>query len=75
MKNCLRRLRVFDDFYSFIHFFFGFLSTLLNISLEASIIFVAYQYYEKESIKSKKGDFIEFCIGLVLGAITKHFLF
>ena len=64
------RIRIFDDIYSFLHFAFGFLATILHIDVAAAIVFVAYETFEKERLAYKLGDYIEFAAGLITGRIT-----
>lgn len=65
-------LKIYDDKLSILHTIVAILSVLLNISIPATLIFIAYQFYEKERWIEKRGDFVEWLIGLMIGgAIEK----
>ena len=65
------KVKIYDDALSIIHTIVAILSVLLNISIPATLIFIAYQFYEKERWIEKRGDFVEWLIGLMIGGGIK----
>ncbi len=61
------KITIMDDVLSIVHVIVAILSVLLNISIPATLIFIAYQFYEKERWIEKRGDFVEWLIGLMIG--------
>ena len=66
--------KVYDDIYSIIHTVLGGVSGFMLkhnpiYTLAVISLFTAYQLREREKIKSKLGDFIEFGIGFIIGSI------
>ena len=61
------KIKIYDDKLSIIHTIVAILSVILNISIPATLIFIAYQYFEKEKWLEKRGDFVEWLIGLLIG--------
>lgn len=64
-------IKILDDMYSYIHIIFGFVSILLGISIESTLIFATFQLIDEDTVYEKLGDIIEFSIGVVAGAFTK----
>ena len=57
-------VEVFDDLKSIFHFFLGFITPILpHLGLAIALIYFLYQSWEKEKIRSKKGDVLEFLTG------------
>lgn len=70
-----KRYVVFDDVYSVIHSIIAFSSVILNVSLEATLCYLLYQYLDRgDTDYEKAGDVVEWIVGLILGAITKFIL-
>ena len=67
----LRRIRIFDDISSIAHFIFGLIAALLRLDISATIVFVAYQVYEREKVEFKLGDYIEYALGLLIGGVLR----
>ena len=67
------RVKVFDDLLSWVHFFYSMvLAALSPIALVASsIVYVAYQHYEREKWEYKRGDFLEWLCGIIVGVIVR----
>jgi len=68
------RLRLFDDIYSMLHLIGGAVCAYLRLSIPATLTFIAYQYYERERWAEKRGNFIEWLIGLVVGSVLRAVL-
>ena len=66
------RVRAFDDVYSWLHFAYAFLAAFLEpmLAVAASIVFYAYQRFERERWEVKRGDFVEWLTGLLWGAVA-----
>jgi len=66
-------IKIFDDWKSILHTIAAFILTLCDpIALIAgTMIFIAYQFSEREKLSAKRGDFIEWLIGIILGSIIK----
>lgn len=60
---------IFDGWRSWIHLVAAAASVILGIPIPATLVFIAYQLFEPEKIPNKLGDFIEWGIGLFIGAI------
>lgn len=70
------RVIVYDDMWSILHTFFGFISGLLNIgwiALIAYVIYEAIEYFWKNN--HFLGDLIEFLIGLAISELFKEIVF
>ena len=67
------KVRVFDDLYSWFHFFVSLLVTYLSpvAAIAATICFVEYQRWERERRSEKLGDFIEWMVGILIGVLTR----
>ena len=67
------RVKAFDDVYSWLHFVYAALLAALEplALVAASIVFVAYQAYEREKWAVKRGDFVEWMTGILAGTIIK----
>ena len=65
------RVRAFDDTCSWLHFAYAAIITAANpiAAVAAAIVFTAYQLHESEKPETKRGDFIEFMAGLLVGAV------
>jgi len=66
---------IYDDTKSYFHTVLGFASGFLTKkymyeAIALTIIFLAYELWEFENIPEKRGDFIEFAIGVVAGLIV-----
>lgn len=70
------RARAFDDLYSWGHFFFAMVVTMLDTVavVATSILYVAYQYFEKEKWEYKRGDFVEYMAGVLAGLLADKLL-
>ena len=65
-------MKIFDDPFSYLHLLYGVITALfLPYSAIIPFIYLAYQLWEKESLRAKIGDFLELAIGIVLGALLK----
>ena len=64
---------IFDDVHSILHVLIAFLLAMLSptIALAVTICYVAYQWIDDDDIKERKGDLIEWMIGLILGALAR----
>ena len=70
------RVTIYDDKWSLLHTFFGFISGLLDIAwitLIAYVIYEAIEYFWRNN--HFMGDIIEFMIGLALSELVKEILF
>ena len=67
------RVKAFDDVYSWVHFVYAALLAALEplALVAASIVFYAYQKYEREKWELKRGDFVEWLTGILAGTIAK----
>ena len=66
------KVKIYEGWMSILHTIVAILSVILNISIPATLIFIAYQFYEKERWMEKRGDFVEWLVGLMIGgAIDK----
>jgi len=65
------KFRLFDDVYSFLHVLGGVVCAYLDLSIPGTLIFIAYQYYERERWVYKRGDFIEWLVGLIIGSLLR----
>ena len=67
------RRRVFDDVYSFLHSLTAFTTALVDpvALLSATLVFIAYQLCEREERGRKRGDFVEWMIGLLIGSALR----
>ena len=68
------KISIYDDKLSILHTIVAILSVILNISIPATLIFIAYQYFEKEKWVEKRGDFVEWLIGLMIGGAINTWL-
>ena len=68
------RLSLFDDIYSFLHMLGGAACAYLNLSIPGTLVFIAYQFYERERWAYKRGDFVEWLVGLVVGSALRCIL-
>jgi len=67
-------MKVFDDRYSIIHVFYGIIAYLIE-PITFTLLFIAYEFVEyAETYEDKKGDIIEYVIGLILGYIIKNWV-
>ena len=66
------KVKAFDDVYSWLHFAYAFLVAFLEpmLAVAASVIFYAYQKFEREKWEVKRGDFVEWLVGLLWGAVA-----
>ena len=56
---------IFDDLFSYFHFFLGFLTPLLgHLGLIVIVVYLVYQYYDNDNALEKIGDLVEFFLGL-----------
>jgi hypothetical protein len=68
-----RKVMIFDDWKSIIHYIFGFVSSFNVVWLIfASAIFLAYQLTESRDFVELVGDCIEFLIGVVCGLLVHN---
>jgi Gpi18-like mannosyltransferase len=65
---------IFDDKASYVHTLFGAVSVLLRIEIPATLIYLLYQYIDREREFEKKGDLIEYTVGLLAGALVRTIL-
>ena len=67
------RVRAFDDAKSFLHAAYAAVIAMLNpvIAVAATLVYIEYQRYEREKWSRKRGDFAEWLIGLLIGAIVR----
>jgi len=70
--HIMGRVKAFDDPYSWLHFAYAALLAALEplALIAASIVFVAYQVYEREKWAVKRGDFVEWLTGILAGTIA-----
>ena len=68
------RARAFDDVWSWLHFAAAALSVLLGVEVAATITYVFYQWIERESLRRKLGDAVEWLSGLIAGAAARSLL-
>ena len=69
-----KRYKVFDDPLSFIHALASALSVIFNVSFEATICYLLYQYLDVEFREEKLGDIVEWIVGLIVGGFAKFIL-
>ena len=76
MRRVHNRIRLFDDWLSLLHFLYAALIALLDptLAVAASIAFTAYQLVERERGPEKLGDFVEWMLGLLAGALARALL-
>jgi hypothetical protein len=65
---------IFDDKASYVHLAFGVASVLLRIEIPATLLYILYQYIDREREFEKKGDIVEYTVGLLLGALVRAIL-
>jgi hypothetical protein len=65
---------IFDDKASYVHLIVGFVSVLLRVEIPATLLYILYQYIDREREFEKKGDIVEYTVGLLLGALVRVFL-
>lgn len=65
---------LFDDKASFVHLLFGFASVVARIEIPATLLYLLYQYIDREREFEKKGDIIEYTVGLLVGALVREVL-
>ena len=67
------RVRAFDDPLSFIHMLYAAAVAYLSPTalVAASIIYYAYQSIEKEKLSRKRGDYVEWLVGILVGLIIR----
>ena len=66
---------MFDDLYSILHTLMGIIAGIFPIQgISLTMLYIAYQYFEKEKWIFKRGDFVEYAIGVVIGAVIKYVL-
>lgn len=68
------KARAFDDVFSFLHFLAAALSVILGVETAATIAYVFYQFIERESLRRKLGDAVEWITGLIAGGIVRALL-
>ena len=70
------KIRAFDDLLSWAHFVYAALLAALEplALIAASMVFVAYQCWEKERLGRKLGDFVEWMAGCLAGVIARWML-
>jgi len=66
-----RDIVLYDDVFSFFHTLIAFLSVVLDIHIPVTLCYLAYELREKEKWRFKKGDYIEYVIGLILGGFAR----
>ena len=66
------RPKIFDDPFSYLHLLYGVITALfLPYSAIIPFIYIAYQLWERESLRSKIGDMIELVVGVAVGALIR----
>ncbi len=78
-KDCGERKRVrplggrivaFDDPASLVHIILGIFASIFPlIGIMITMIYLFYQYIDTEDVAEKKGDLIEYILGILIGAI------
>ncbi len=68
------KVKIYEGWMSILHTIVAILSVILNISIPATLIFIAYQYFEKEKWMEKRGDFVEWLVGLIIGGLVKSLI-
>jgi len=59
-----------------VHIVFGFLAGFIwEISTACTLLYVVYQWREPEKLREKLRDFIEYGIGLAIGAVTRMLIY
>jgi hypothetical protein len=67
-------LKVFDDWASLVHLLLGAISTIFGILTPMAIIYAVYQYIDDDKPEEKKGDLIEFTVGVAIAATISRVL-
>jgi len=58
------KIIIFDDLKSYFHFLLGFLTPFLGRwALIAIVIYLTYQYFDKDTPLEKIGDLVEYFLG------------
>jgi uncharacterized membrane protein len=73
-RNIKKRLRIFDDWKSAVHFMLGIAYSYLHLTFYALsflilILFITYQIFESKSKLELLYDITEFCCGVIAGYI------
>jgi len=71
------RVEVFDDPYSLVHVAVSMFLALLapTIWLGATMLFIAYNWFEREKWSEKRGDFVEWVAGAIIAVLAKAIVF
>lgn len=65
-------VRVFDDWRSLIHLLLGFTASLdVAVSIAVSLSYAVYQYIDEDNVEEKKGDYVEYILGVLIGFFVK----
>lgn len=67
-------INIFDDWASVAHSLLGAISTIFGISIPMTIIYAIYQYIDDDPLEEKKGDLVEFAVGVIIAAIISRVL-
>jgi len=62
---------IYDDPASIMHTALGFAAVLWHIEVAVTLIYLLYQYMDRESVSEKKGDLVEYSVGLLAGALVR----
>jgi len=62
---------IYDDPASIMHTALGFVAVLWHIEVATTLVYLLYQYIDRESASEKKGDLVEYSVGLILGALVR----
>jgi len=58
-------VKIFDDLKSYFHFLLGFLTPFLGrLGLFVVVVYLIYQYFDKDSPEEKIGDLVEYFLGM-----------
>jgi len=70
------RTKAFDDPQSFLHTLYATIIAYISPTalVAASIIYYAYQKYKREKWREKRGDFIEWLTGILIGTLLRILL-
>ena len=72
----IKGIVIYDDLCSYLHTLLGIISVILGleVAIPSGLAFVIYQLRERERWVRKKGDYVEYVIGLIIGGIVKRIL-
>jgi len=62
---------IYDDPASLLHTALGFASAIWRVEIAVTMVYLLYQYIDRESTSEKKGDLVEYSVGLLLGALVR----